>query len=834
MTEGSIEEEKAASKLSSDVTAQDEASTASRRSASVTAVELSRPINIQRIAQKKSQVYNYPLQKKLTRLAAYCPCKSTSTCKCNGWKNPQSSSSGAANKTEPTSEQNSEDASSNLSNACRTCSHSISDHVTHLRDVSEEDLRFLLSMVVDVENLLMCVHREEDIENKQVYFYLFKLLRKCLVTMTRPTVEGPLGHPPFEKPNIEKGVRNFVLYKFGSQPQREWQAMSELARIFLKCLNHWKLESPTARKQRIQIEDVSAYKVNYTRWLCYCHVPLFCDSLTRMEVTSIFGQNFLRSVFTLMKQQLLEKFTSEKDKLPSDTRVKVLSHFPRFLSLFEEEIHRLESPIWDNDYVPDAVNTSDDTPLLPSLLLNAAEDGEPSTLAGTDEASADTSSPSESTPSVSGKSRKRTLLPDKESSLEVKKMKLMPTGDVPMEILARVLETITDPSKSTGPSGSQYPSQVARDEAARSEERRGLIEFHVIGNTLSRKPSRQTTMWLIGLQNMFSYQLPRMPKEYITRLVFDPKHRTLVLIKDGRPIGGICFRMFPLQNFTEVVFCAVSSNEQVKGYGTHMMSHLKDYHTKHNILHLLTYADEFAIGYFKKQGFSKEIKLPKTEYVGFIKDYEGATLMHCPLNERIPYREFSMVIKKQKEIVRRLIVEKHEDIKRVRSGLTCFKDGVKEIPISSIPGIEETGWKLLQRDREDVELGKGEHHEALDNVLTAVQNHASAWPFQKPVSKLEAADYYDVIKFPMDLQTVRSRLVEGYYSTRSLFVADMSRIFANCRTYNGPNTEYYRCAGIVERFFKGKMKEYYIPNSPFKSRSERDESSPAASISAVP
>ena len=44
-------------------------------------------------------------------------------------------------------------------------------------------------------------------------------------------------------------------------------------------------------------------------------------------------------------------------------------------------------------------------------------------------------------------------------------------------------------------------------------------------------------LWLIAIQNIFSHQLPRMPKEYITRLVFDPKHKTLALIKDGRPIG---------------------------------------------------------------------------------------------------------------------------------------------------------------------------------------------------------------------------------------------------------------------------------------------------------
>lgn len=74
------------------------------------------------------------------------------------------------------------------------------------------------------------------------------------------------------------------------------------------------------------------------------------------------------------------------------------------------------------------------------------------------------------------------------------------------------------------------------------------------------------------------------------------KHKTLALIKDNRPIGGICFRTFMTQGFTEIVFCAVTSNEQVKGYGTHLMNHLKDYHIGHNIYHFLTFADEFAIG----------------------------------------------------------------------------------------------------------------------------------------------------------------------------------------------------------------------------------------------
>lgn len=62
----------------------------------------------------------------------------------------------------------------------------------------------------------------------------------------------------------------------------------------------------------------------------------------------------------------------------------------------------------------------------------------------------------------------------------------------------------------------------ASDEAARQEEKRKIIEMHVIGNSLTEPVSKQTMLWLIGLQNVFSHQLPQMPVDYITKLLFDP------------------------------------------------------------------------------------------------------------------------------------------------------------------------------------------------------------------------------------------------------------------------------------------------------------------------
>lgn len=41
--------------------------------------------------------------------------------------------------------------------------------------------------------------------------------------------------------------------------------MFELSKMFLICLNYWKLETPTQYRQRTQKDDATAYKLDYTR-----------------------------------------------------------------------------------------------------------------------------------------------------------------------------------------------------------------------------------------------------------------------------------------------------------------------------------------------------------------------------------------------------------------------------------------------------------------------------------------------------------------------------------------------------------------------------------------
>jgi histone acetyltransferase len=137
------------------------------------------------------------------------------------------------------------------------------------------------------------------------------------------------------------------------------------------------------------------------------------------------------------------------------------------------------------------------------------------------------------------------------------------------------------------------------------------IRYCLVQNTPQADPV--TLQRLIGLKTLFARQLPKMPKEYIARLVFDRRHKSLAVLSkdptvagtDDEIIGAICYRPYSDMKFAEIAFCAVSASQQVKGYGTKIMNLVKRQAVIENLEYFITYADNYAIGYFKKQGFSK-------------------------------------------------------------------------------------------------------------------------------------------------------------------------------------------------------------------------------------
>ncbi|KAG7838533.1 hypothetical protein KL943_000609 [Ogataea angusta] len=344
-----------------------------------------------------------------------------------------------------------------------------------------------------------------------------------------------------------------------------------------------------------------------------------------------------------------------------------------------------------------------------------------------------------------------------------------------------------------------------KEKAGVIEEREGKIELRVVNND----NTKENMMILTGLKNVFQKQLPEMPKAYIARLVYDRSHVSIAVVrKPLHVVGGVTYRPFESHEFAEIVFCAISSTEQVRGYGAHMMNHLKDYVTSTtNIKYFLTYADNYAIGYFKKQGFTKEITLPKKVWMGYIKDYEGGTLMQCSLLPRIRYLDSAKILMLQKAAILskiRSISQSHV----VRPGLKHFsKPNAKPLDPITIPGVKEAGW-TAEMDELAQKPKRGPHHVVMLTLFTEMQNHPSNWPFLQPVNKDEVPDYYEVIKEPMDLSTMEVKLENDAYETFDDFIYDCKLIFNNCRQYNGDNTTFYKNANKLEKAIVTKLKDF--------------------------
>ncbi|XP_010520631.1 PREDICTED: histone acetyltransferase GCN5 isoform X2 [Tarenaya hassleriana] len=355
---------------------------------------------------------------------------------------------------------------------------------------------------------------------------------------------------------------------------------------------------------------------------------------------------------------------------------------------------------------------------------------------------------------------------------------------------------------------------IAREKSLKREEEAGRLKFVCYSND----GVDEHMVCLVGLKNIFARQLPNMPKEYIVRLLMDRKHKSVMVLQRNLVVGGITYRPYHSQKFGEVAFCAITADEQVKGYGTRLMNHLKQHaRDVDGLTHFLTYADNNAVGYFIKQGFTKEIYLGKEIWHGYIKDYDGGVLMECKIDPKLPYTDLSSMIRQQRQAIDERIREL-SNCQIVYPGIDFQKKeaGIpgKIIKVEDIPGLREAGWipdqyghtRFKIFNTSDGTTNQKQLTAFMRSLLKSLHDHVDAWPFKEPVDARDVPDYYDIINDPVDMKTMSKRIEsEQYYVTFDMFVADVRRMFNNARTYNSPDTIYYKCATRLEAHFQSKV-----------------------------
>ena len=85
-------------------------------------------------------------------------------------------------------------------------------------------------------------------------------------------------------------------------------------------------------------------------------------------------------------------------------------------------------------------------------------------------------------------------------------------------------------------------------------------------------------------------------------------------------------------------------------------------------------------------------------------------------------------------------------------------------------------------------------------VVDQLKAHSAAGPFLEPVDVAAVPDYLDVVPDPVDLQTVDDRRHRGKYVDLDALLADVARIFANCRAYNRADSPLVELATTLEAF----------------------------------
>lgn len=343
----------------------------------------------------------------------------------------------------------------------------------------------------------------------------------------------------------------------------------------------------------------------------------------------------------------------------------------------------------------------------------------------------------------------------------------------------------------------------------------------VVRNSAAAPP--QLLMTLNDVKNLFVKQLPNMGASYVTRLVYDFEAESVIVLHNGQVGAAISSRLFPAQGFIEIVFCAVESSLQSRGYGRLAMMYLKHVIQTRGIFDILTCADNDAVGYFKKQGFNPvEIRMDPERWVGYIKDYDLVTLVHCRLHPEINYMTFST-----HALAQQLRFLSQRTGLRVAGPIPEFGEDLPALPHAvvnvSLPiplilkryakDLQTEGVrKLLTGYEKRCKTVREKLFRILDGLKADVKNSAI---FLRPVTEDVAADYFDVIGSPMDLFSIENRLRRyvDYYKRPDIFATDVTLMCDNAKLFNPPDSPFYKNAVELFKRFKRLYAEEFPEGS---------------------
>lgn len=78
-----------------------------------------------------------------------------------------------------------------------------------------------------------------------------------------------------------------------------------------------------------------------------------------------------------------------------------------------------------------------------------------------------------------------------------------------------------------------------------------------------------------------------------------------------------------------------------------------------------------------------------------------------------------------------------------------------------------------------------------------ISQHRNGNIFHNPIKNSEAPDYHDIVKRPMDLKTIKTRVKDGVIANSLEYQRDIYLMFANAMMYNRPGSDVHAMAEDV-------------------------------------
>ncbi|XP_078430636.1 transcription factor GTE2-like [Wolffia australiana] len=115
-------------------------------------------------------------------------------------------------------------------------------------------------------------------------------------------------------------------------------------------------------------------------------------------------------------------------------------------------------------------------------------------------------------------------------------------------------------------------------------------------------------------------------------------------------------------------------------------------------------------------------------------------------------------------------------------------------------------------------------------ILTKLMKHRHGWVFNTPVDVMGLGlhDYYQIVRRPMDLGSVKSKLVDrSCYASASEFAGDVRLTFNNALLYNPEGHDVHKMAGqllnLFEKLFADACRGHESQAQPFGGKMEEEE-----------